>query len=292
MKKFFVVLATVLISCIFASSVFAAADIVFLVDESGSMSTEHAWLDGMVTSMNTELAALGETDVTYSLVGFGNAYYGTYQVPHTLLDTGTVGEFTTATDSLQVYGGFEDGYAAIDYSLNNLNFTAGAAMNFILITDEDRDVTPIAPYTGITYASILEDLTDANALLNVVVDGTFSFEGQPLVGTGDEGYVADGLGGYTTTGAADSLSGYGTTITDYANLALATGGAAWDLNQLRAGGLTAESFTNAFVASKLRKYKSNKSQSLNHLLGYFWVPVSLVCHGTEEENQLKPFLNT
>ena len=36
-----------------------------------------------------------------------------------------------------------------------------------------------------------------------------------------------------------------------ANVALASGGAAWDLNQLRAGGLTATSFTNAFVDIKV-----------------------------------------
>ena len=258
MKKVLVVLATVLISCIFASSVFAAADIVFLVDESGSMSTEHAWLDGMVTSLDTELAAVGETDVTYSLIGFGD-YYVPGQVPYLHLNAGDLTAFTNATDDLEVSGGLEDGYAAIDFAFNNINFTEGAAMNFILITDEDRDVNTSYPgYAGLSYASILEDLTDANALLNVVVDGTFSFEGQSLVGTGDEGYVADGAGGYTTTGAADSLSGFYNTITDYVDLALETGGAAWDLNQLRAGGLTADSFTNAFVDIKAEEIQEQQ----------------------------------
>ena len=46
-------------------------------------------------------------------------------------------------------------------------------------------------------------------------------------------------------------SGWGTTTSDYVQLALGTGGAAWDLNQLRAGGLTAQSFTEAFVDVKV-----------------------------------------
>ncbi|HEX4975550.1 MAG TPA: PEP-CTERM sorting domain-containing protein, partial [Pseudomonadales bacterium] len=68
---------------------------------------------------------------------------------------------------------------------------------------------------------------------------------------GGTGYKADGLGGYTTCTGATASSGFGTTIADYVNLALATGGAAWDLNQLRAGGKTAVSFTNAFVDLKV-----------------------------------------
>ncbi len=36
-------------------------------------------------------------------------------------------------------------------------------------------------------------------------------------------------------------------------MALGTGGAAWDLRLLRAGGLTAESFTNAFVDIKVEE---------------------------------------
>ena len=54
-------------------------------------------------------------------------------------------------------------------------------------------------------------------------------------------------------------NGSGTTESDYVNgLAFATGidGAAWDLNRLRAGGLTATSFTNAFVDVKVEEITS------------------------------------
>jgi hypothetical protein len=36
-------------------------------------------------------------------------------------------------------------------------------------------------------------------------------------------------------------------------MALATGGAGWDLNQLRAGGLTSDSFTKAFTDIKVKE---------------------------------------
>ena len=48
-----------------------------------------------------------------------------------------------------------------------------------------------------------------------------------------------------------AVSGFGSTIADYVDLAWATNGAAWDLNWLRAGGDTATSFTNAFVDVKV-----------------------------------------
>ena len=48
-------------------------------------------------------------------------------------------------------------------------------------------------------------------------------------------------------------NGAGATETDYAGLALANGGATWDLNLLRTGGLTAQSFTSAFVAIKVQE---------------------------------------
>ncbi|MBA2115003.1 putative Ig domain-containing protein [Bremerella alba] len=52
------------------------ADIVFVVDESGSMSSYHDWLQNMVLSLDSFLVAQGVTDNRYSLVGYGEAEGG------------------------------------------------------------------------------------------------------------------------------------------------------------------------------------------------------------------------
>lgn len=53
--------------------------------------------------------------------------------------------------------------------------------------------------------------------------------------------------------ALQNFPGFGNDLDDYINMAIATGGATWDLNQLRAGGLTATSFTKAFVDLKVQE---------------------------------------
>lgn len=47
-----------------------AADIVFIVDESGSMAGEHAWIGGMVQTLDTSLAAQGITNNQYAMLGY------------------------------------------------------------------------------------------------------------------------------------------------------------------------------------------------------------------------------
>ncbi|MEB3220007.1 MAG: putative Ig domain-containing protein [Nostocales cyanobacterium 94392] len=48
------------------------ADIVFVVDESGSMSGEHEWLTNMVLELDAALQDRGITDNRYSLIGYTN----------------------------------------------------------------------------------------------------------------------------------------------------------------------------------------------------------------------------
>jgi hypothetical protein len=66
------------------------------------------------------------------------------------------------------------------------------------------------------------------------------------------GFVANGSGGYTQCTGTINL-GTGSIKTNYVDLALATGGAAWNLNLLRAGGFTADSFTAAFIDWKVEE---------------------------------------
>jgi hypothetical protein len=230
----------------------APVNVIFVVDESGSMSGEHAWLAGMINSLDAGLVSAGITTRSYGLVGFGSSN----PAPR-LLGGGwmTAAQFATATGSLVVNGGTEDGYAGINFGFTNASLTpdAGAALNVVLVTDEDRD-----NYNGnaLTYASTLASFTQRKALLNAVVNNGFSCSGTALgIDSANTAYKADGTGGFTTCSPGTIGSGFGSTNADYIQLALATGGAAWDLNQLRAGGLTATSFTNSFVEIKVEEIK-------------------------------------
>lgn len=233
-------------------------DVVAIVDESGSMSAEHAWLPTMITDLNAALLAEAGGDsfsARYGLTGFGAIdLHGTPAHKHLVAggDFGTAPEFGVAAGTLISEGLLEDGHEAIDFALSNYAYSPSAVKNLIFITDEDSDDLP-SP--GIDVTSVAADLASAEALLNAVINVTFQCgDGSSALGmTSTTGYKADGSGGFTTCVGATAISGFGTSIADYVDLALDTGGAAWDLNQLREGGLLAESFTNAFVDIKVEE---------------------------------------
>jgi hypothetical protein len=265
-RKLSLLLAAALaISTSFTARSATTADLIFVVDESGSMGGEHAWLGSMVSSLDSALVTAGVTGNTYSLVGFGNGSGGNFgagNLGRTLLNAGTAGQFATATGSLQLTGGFEDGYSGINYALSAISTRSGAALNVILVTDEDRD----NGNNALTFTSIKNAINTRGGLLNGVLN--LSLNGgtaighadnplSPNVGPATVAYFPNGTGGFTTA-AATTAVGAGTTIADYYNLALQTGGsgvsgAAWDLNKLRAGGNTAASFTAAFVDAKVQE---------------------------------------
>lgn len=248
-----------------AQAVPIAADVIFVVDESGSMAGEHAWLGSMIADLESGLSAagvgIGAEQNNYALVGYGaHGGHGVAGHTHTVGagDWGNANDLSTATGGLIASGGTEDGWEAIDYALNNYSFrnSGGAdyALNIILVTDEDRDNIN----NLLSYAGMLNSLTAAGGMLNSVVNcSMFSGSGSQAVGVDSNAnaYTADGAGGFDKSGGGyyNANSCFGTTETDFVDLAWATGGAAWDLNQLRAGGLTATSFTNAFVDVKVKE---------------------------------------
>ncbi|MBS3804677.1 MAG: tandem-95 repeat protein [Oleiphilaceae bacterium] len=233
-----------------------AADILVVIDESGSMSGEQRWLGDMAPLLEDNLKQYGigseSQSNTYGLVGFGNSSV----VPRTLAvggeKLGSVAAFVEASKRLIVSGGTEDGWRGIEYALDEYPRRNGAAVNVILATDEDRDNTR----SSVTYQTVREKLEDNRALLNAVVNARFYCSdntralGMDSLGTG---YVADGSGGFTLCEGASARSGSGRTIAHYVDLAMENGGAAWDLNFLRSGGTNAESFTKALLDIKVEE---------------------------------------
>ena len=237
-------------------------DLVFIVDESRSMENEHEWIKTMVVSLERELRrnqiGVNEPNL-YALVGFGN--------PKPLLTKGRVidlggslspfgnsTELVGGVDKLAQMGDTEDGYGAIDVALDELVFRKRAARQFILASDEERDVL----VSELTYNETLRRLNGEGVRLNVIVKHMFAVKED-----GHEFFVL-GLDGHMNAYTVDERklaggfpyheSGYQTTYEDYVDLAFHTSGGAWDLNELRKDNAAVrEAFTKAFVQVKVEE---------------------------------------
>lgn len=230
-----------------------AADLIMVVDESGSMSGEQRWLREMAPLLESNLKSYGIGSESqknlYGVVG----YLGSprrLEVGGGLL--GSSDEFVEAARGLRTSGGTEDGWRGLQSALDDYPRRNGAALNIILATDEDRDNRD----SSITFDSLLDALNGQRTLLNAVVDVRIECEngtralGMDSIGNG---YVADGAGGFSLCDNPKAVSGFGRTIDHYVDMAIQNGGAVWDLNVLRSGGANAESFTQAVLDIKVEE---------------------------------------
>jgi hypothetical protein len=203
-----------------AQAVPSTADVIVVIDESGSMATEQGFIGGAITDIEAGLQAAGLSNNRYGLVGFGG-FTGTSGRDVGAVNQGggflSATDFDTATADLNLSGGTEDGYAGIDFAFDNFTFRTAAAKNVILVTDEDRDNTD----SSLTFNSILGEFTSEGALLNVVVNAELEDgSGNTALGIDDAGnaYVADGSGGFTTASGGTAVAGDGSTVGDYVDL--------------------------------------------------------------------------
>lgn len=134
------------------------ADVVFVIDTSGSMGDDIAQVKARIGDFNTAMTTNG-IDARYGLVRFGGA--------NTLIqDITDFTTFSAAGSPFQLLtangGGTEDGSAALQVALG-ATFRANTVRNFILITDEDDD-------NAANRAALVADLaaTAANELINVI----------------------------------------------------------------------------------------------------------------------------
>lgn len=244
----------------------AAADIIFVVDESGSMAFEHEWIQKEIVILDQALkqqgVGVGERENLYALVGFGrndpSAILGI-----TLTSLTSVEGFLNATKLLVLDGIFEDGYAAIIHALEDIETRSNTAKQIILVSDEDRGVLQ----SDLSFNFVAQELKSAGYVLNVAVNQGFlsnvnnSIFALGLSGDG-QSYILNRSSSTffsTSQGGVQSPSeffDFGSTYEDYVQLAFATKGVAWDLNQLREGGDYATAFTNAFTQVKIDEVMS------------------------------------
>jgi len=166
------------------------ADIIFVVDESGSMAGEQAWLGQIISALDADLEAAGLVGNRYGLVGFAD----TARIRQSGSDRWMNGtQFAVATTTLSTSrSGNEDGYDGIQFALNNYPFRDNAARNIILVTDEERTTVNNA----LTFSSTTTALSNANILFSIVANALLRDEsGNAAFGVASDGtaYINDGM---------------------------------------------------------------------------------------------------
>ncbi len=117
---------------------FRPADIVFLVDNSGSMGGEINNVKIYARAFADSLEAIG-IDWRMGAIRFGqSANSGNPQVHGACQLTGDINVFKDWVDSWYAYGGREPGLQAVIDGMC-YNFRPGSSRHFILVTDEDSD---------------------------------------------------------------------------------------------------------------------------------------------------------
>ncbi|MCP1337960.1 VWA domain-containing protein [Futiania mangrovi] len=206
-----------------AQAVVVSSDIVFVVDESGSMGSVQANLRNNIGAFASILSG-GGVDARYALVGYGSSGVA----PRLITDFTNPTDFGTAAQGLLTNGGTEPGYTAIAFAVNGLDsqsptlsYRTNAVKNIIILTDEPSNGDTVARGSigGVAVNATNLDalLTSVNALLNGVLSG-------------------------------------GSTISSYSGLIAAHNGNIYDLNKFGSNDPDeVDAFVQAFAASKLQE---------------------------------------
>ena len=163
------------------------ADVLFVVDESASVVAQgstnaiaHDWLDTIVPllesgSFENSLANKGIDDIRYGLVGFGEFVQNTTtpKFAHSQLLAsddiyGNSDDLDSAIPSLAEFGGFEDGWDALEHAIAEYNFREDAVPVFVLVQNEEGRVSL---NDTLTRDGIFAALRSKNAILHVMVVG-------------------------------------------------------------------------------------------------------------------------
>lgn len=230
-------------------------DVLVIMDESASMAFAQQFAVGFIADLDADLrqAGIGNSSAgtnLFGLVGYGNVNQDPRAIP-----VGTGGElwgtsieYATASTNLVDNGAIEDGYQAIHFALDTYEFREDAEKFIILVTNEDRDIRD----ASLTYQNTLARLLARDITLEGIVSAVF-LDGQGFqslaLDAESNAYSADGNGGFNVSPNGSVLFGSGSTITDYVDMIFETDGVSGDINQIQAGGFTAQSFGNALISS-------------------------------------------
>ncbi len=163
-------------------------DIVFVIDESGSMSNVQSNLRDNI-GLFASILSNGGVDANYGLVGYGGSYNGAARM---LTDLTDATSFAIAAGSLIASGSDEDAFDAVAFALNSLpalpssfSYRGDAIKNVIIATDEpDRN-------GALDFADADAILKANNALFNAVLTGNNTIASLGDLATGNGGAVFD-----------------------------------------------------------------------------------------------------
>ncbi len=182
---FIISIITYVLSAPVMSFATSFADLVFVIDQSGSMYNEFNWISESLTKIDRSIKNKGIT-VNYGLAGFEyttgsqpinyqSSYYN--NVRNAWTDTpsdisAVISEANWAANNL--YGGIERSYHAVDWAADNFSWTGQSyAKVMVMITDEDADYGETYSYAGLYGQSALKQkMKDEDILLNVI---TYSY---------------------------------------------------------------------------------------------------------------------
>lgn len=228
-----------------------SVDVLFVVDESGSMAGEQAWVADIMATLDASLINAGLHDNRYGLVGFANTGRVLQAGGDRWMSAEDVG---VAAGSLRTNrSGHEDGYDGIEFALNSYDFRDDASRVLVLVTDEHRT----AVNQSVSFTSIAGRLEDEEIIFSMVANARMEDESGDLaygVGTDGTSYVADASGGFVVTAGGHYVRSEPVNRGDiarirehYVDLAWAVDGTVWDLNFLRESESAAAAFTEVFV---------------------------------------------
>ena len=198
-------LATAMIGFGTSAQAVILTDVIFIVDESGSMGNVQTNLRNNIGLFASILTGTGQVDAQYGLVGYGNSQV----VPRMLSNLTTAANVATAAQGLQLNGFTEPAYTASAFALNALdnqanlfNFRPNAIKNLIIFTDEPSNGDTVARGAvgglAVSFSIIDGLLTSNNALYNAVLSGTSTINSIGPLATGHGGQVF-ALSGLNTT---------------------------------------------------------------------------------------------
>lgn len=199
-----------------------AEELVFVVDESGSMKRGVPWLAALAQAIEAQTG-----DVRFGLVGFDR---DARPLPVGGARSGSAEDLDAAVGLLSFdHSGFEDGYVGLQRVLGQYD----DIRHVVLITDEDRDRADPAFEAD----DMVQALAEKDVTLTVFVYAEFRCSDRRLaIGMNDQsvGVVVDGEGRVAgcTMEHVRSL-GNQTTVADYVDVALSSGGSAWSLYPTR-----------------------------------------------------------
>jgi hypothetical protein len=164
----------------------ALADIVFLMDESGSNNNGpvYTWLkntvfaptSGQTNPIAAELSSIGISDVRYGLVGFGSSERFNDGLAHSYIVHaagpdplfGTASQMDAALEEVRFGGDGEDGWDAFEHVIAEYNFREGAVPVVVLLQNvEGRN----RENTSLTRDGIFAALASKNIVLNTMTYG-------------------------------------------------------------------------------------------------------------------------